>query len=191
MALELTQQPINPIVNETKFVLDKNGKVVMRVAAEQTLVPNSLMGNRLQYTSLIYRDLIEQCDINRLEGNIFRIPDEVQGSRPVLITPSSANSINMHVRYFTPRTSYNVMIIDAPWRQPMKPTRGLSVTYPIMNSSQLTKIQLQKFQNEGFVLWWVTDATYTESLEYLERQGYTVLDELIWIKVISPRKIRN
>ena len=107
------------------------------------------------------------------------------------IVPRNLGGVRMDVRYFYPKTKADILVVDAPWSQTPNPTRGLVVAYGTMRDEDIFALDLNQYQNRGIILWWVTNATYEPSLQFLHNSGYEVLNELVWIKLSPNGALQN
>ena len=85
---------------------------------------------------------------------------------------------------------FDVITCDPPWQlSSANPTRGVAIAYETLNDSQVLDVPFGKLQTDGFLLVWVINAKYRFALEMMEFHGYTMVDEIVWVKQTVNGKI--
>lgn len=73
-------------------------------------------------------------------------------------------------------TDYGIVIADPSW------TIHMNLNYSSMRDEELARLRIDKLQREGLLLLWVTGRTLETGKRYLEKWGYTLCNEITWIK---------
>ncbi|GEQ69216.1 hypothetical protein JCM33374_g2887 [Metschnikowia sp. JCM 33374] len=95
-----------------------------------------------------------------------------------------AQWINCDVRYlpFNILGKFAAIISDPAWDIHM------SLPYGTCKDSELLSLPMKELQDEGVLMLWVTGRSIEIGRRALEQWGYTVSDEMIWIKLNQLRK---
>lgn len=95
-----------------------------------------------------------------------------------------AQWINCDVRYlpFSILGKFAAIISDPAWDIHM------SLPYGTCKDSELLSLPMKELQDEGVLMLWVTGRSIEIGRRALEQWGYTVSDEMIWIKLNQLRK---
>ncbi|OBA23141.1 MT-A70-domain-containing protein [Metschnikowia bicuspidata var. bicuspidata NRRL YB-4993] len=95
-----------------------------------------------------------------------------------------AQWINCDVRYlpFSILGKFAAIISDPAWDIHM------SLPYGTCKDSELLSLPMRELQDEGVLMLWVTGRSIEIGRRALEQWGYTVSDEMIWIKLNQLRK---
>ncbi len=76
-----------------------------------------------------------------------------------------------------------MITIDPPWQlSSANPTRGVAIAYDTLNDNQIKQIPFDKIQTDGFLFIWVINAKYRMALDMMEKFGYSLVDEIAWVK---------
>ena len=87
---------------------------------------------------------------------------------------------------------FDVITMDPPWvLSSGNPTRGVATNYDTLNDADIMNgtIPFQSLQSDGFLFIWVINAKYKFALDLFEKNGYRVVDELVWVKQTVNGKI--
>ena len=88
---------------------------------------------------------------------------------------------------------FDVITIDPPWQlSSANPTRGVAIAYDTLSDQQIVNDEIlpfSKLQTDGFLFIWVINAKYRLALELYEKYGYTLVDEVAWVKQTVNGKI--
>lgn len=85
---------------------------------------------------------------------------------------------------------FDVITIDPPWQlSSANPTRGVAIAYETLNDKQILEMPFNLVQKDGFLFIWVINAKYRFALELFEKFGYTLVDEIAWVKQTVNGKI--
>ena len=71
---------------------------------------------------------------------------------------------------------YGVVIADPSW------TIHMNLNYSSLKDDELLSLRMDKLQNEGIFLLWVTGRTIETGREFLNKWGYKVINQITWIK---------
>ena len=79
---------------------------------------------------------------------------------------------------------FDVITCDPPWQlSTANPTRGVAIAYNSMHDERLKKLlRFDKLQKNGFLFVWVINAKYRFAIEMMDHYGYTLVDEIAWVK---------
>jgi mRNA (2'-O-methyladenosine-N6-)-methyltransferase len=85
---------------------------------------------------------------------------------------------------------FDVISCDPPWQlSSANPTRGVAIAYDTLTNPQILDIPFHKLQESGYLLIWVINAKYRFAMEMFEENGYTLVDEVAWVKQTVNGKI--
>jgi len=85
---------------------------------------------------------------------------------------------------------FDVISCDPPWQlSSANPTRGVAIAYDTLTNPQILDIPFHKIQESGYLLIWVINAKYRFAMEMFEENGYTLVDEVAWVKQTVNGKI--
>jgi hypothetical protein len=85
---------------------------------------------------------------------------------------------------------FDVIMMDPPWQlSTSQPSRGVAIAYQSLNDDLISELPIQKLQTSGFLFIWVINAKYSITCKLMEKWGYTVVDEIAWIKKTVTGKI--
>ena len=88
---------------------------------------------------------------------------------------------------------FDVITIDPPWQlSSANPTRGVAIAYDTLSDTDIINEQvlpLSRLQTDGFLFIWVINAKFRLALELYDKYGYTLVDEITWIKQTVNGKI--
>uniref|UniRef100_A0A7S2RKT2 mRNA m(6)A methyltransferase n=1 Tax=Mucochytrium quahogii TaxID=96639 RepID=A0A7S2RKT2_9STRA len=85
---------------------------------------------------------------------------------------------------------FDVIMTDPPWQlATSNPTRGVAIGYQQLSDSLIEQIPFPKLQDNGFLFVWVINAKYKFALELMEKWGYTLVDEIAWVKRTVNRRL--
>ena len=85
---------------------------------------------------------------------------------------------------------FDVITCDPPWQlSSANPTRGVAIAYDTLNDKQVMDIPFDKLQENGYLFIWVINAKYRFAISLMEDYGYTLVDEIAWVKQTINGKI--
>eukprot|EP00924_Labyrinthula_sp_SR-Ha-C_P011261 snap_masked-scaffold_48-processed-gene-1.91-mRNA-1 protein AED:1.00 eAED:1.00 QI:0/-1/0/0/-1/1/1/0/173 len=86
---------------------------------------------------------------------------------------------------------YDVVLLDPAWDDGVSsnPTRGLSITYPMIKVDQVKQIPVNKLCPVGFVPLWVTNLRLKEGIDILKTWGCLLVEVVVWVKKTSSGKL--
>lgn len=85
---------------------------------------------------------------------------------------------------------FDVIMMDPPWQlSGANPTRGVTISYSALPDSQVMSIPIAKLQETGLIFIWTINAKYRFTMKLLDKWGYRYVDELVWVKKTSNKKI--
>lgn len=85
---------------------------------------------------------------------------------------------------------FDVITCDPPWQlSTANPTRGVAIAYSSLSDRQVMDIPFDKLQDDGFLFVWVINAKYRFAISMMEHYGYSLVDEIAWVKQTVNGKI--
>ena len=85
---------------------------------------------------------------------------------------------------------FDVIMTDPPWQlATANPTRGVALGYQQLSDPLIEEIPFPSLQEDGLLFLWVINAKYKFALELMEKWGYTLVDEIVWVKRTVNRRL--
>mmetsp|Transcript_12715 Transcript_12715/g.14453 ORF Transcript_12715/g.14453 Transcript_12715/m.14453 type:complete len:287 (+) Transcript_12715:91-951(+) len=85
---------------------------------------------------------------------------------------------------------FDVIMTDPPWQlATSNPTRGVAIGYQQLSDTLIEAIPFGRLQENGFIFIWVINAKYRFALDLMERWGYNLIDEVVWVKSTVNRRL--
>ena len=85
---------------------------------------------------------------------------------------------------------FDVIMMDPPWQlSSSQPSRGVAIGYSSLSDDCISRIPIKTIQTEGFLFIWVINAKYDLALKLFDKWGYSLVDEIVWIKRTVTGKI--
>jgi len=85
---------------------------------------------------------------------------------------------------------FDVIMMDPPWQlSTSQPSRGVAIAYESLSDEIIEKLPINKLQDSGFIFIWTINAKYSKAIKLMEHWGYTLVDEVTWIKKTVNGKI--
>jgi mRNA (2'-O-methyladenosine-N6-)-methyltransferase len=85
---------------------------------------------------------------------------------------------------------FDVIMMDPPWQlSSSQPSRGVAIGYSSLSDDLISRIPIKTLQVEGFLFIWVINAKYGLALKLFEKWGYSLIDEIAWVKRTVTGKI--
>jgi mRNA (2'-O-methyladenosine-N6-)-methyltransferase len=85
---------------------------------------------------------------------------------------------------------FDIITMDPPWLFcSATPTRGVAINYDTINDDSLLNLPIKKLQKNGFLFIWVINCKYRLALEIFKKNGYKIVDEIVWAKQTINGKI--
>jgi mRNA (2'-O-methyladenosine-N6-)-methyltransferase len=85
---------------------------------------------------------------------------------------------------------FDVIMMDPPWQlSTSQPSRGVAIAYQSLSDEIISDIPIPKLQTSGLLFIWVINVKYSITCKLMEKWGYTVVDEIAWIKKTVTGKI--
>ncbi|WPT13797.1 N6-adenosine-methyltransferase catalytic subunit [Picochlorum sp. SENEW3] len=85
---------------------------------------------------------------------------------------------------------FDVIMMDPPWQlATANPTRGVALGYSQLTDKDIQNLPIPKLQKNGFLFIWVINAKYQFTLDLFEQWGYTLVDEIVWVKMTVNRRL--
>ena len=78
---------------------------------------------------------------------------------------------------------FDVICMDPPWQlSSANPTRGVAIAYDTLTDKEIMELPYHLLQTDGFLMIWVINAKYRYALELFRTFGYSLVDEITWVK---------
>ena len=85
---------------------------------------------------------------------------------------------------------FDVIMMDPPWQlSSSTPSRGVAIGYDSLADDLIGKLPICEIQTAGFLFIWVINAKYSLTCKQMEKWGYKLIDEIVWIKKTVNGKI--
>lgn len=85
---------------------------------------------------------------------------------------------------------FDVITCDPPWQlSTANPTRGVAIAYDTLTDQHIMEMPFHLIQKSGFLFIWVINAKYRFAINLMEKNGYTLVDEVAWVKQTINGKI--
>eukprot|EP00924_Labyrinthula_sp_SR-Ha-C_P000802 augustus_masked-scaffold_7-processed-gene-4.64-mRNA-1 protein AED:0.15 eAED:0.18 QI:0/-1/0/1/-1/1/1/0/273 len=127
---------------------------------------------------------VKGSDIRR--STLYYIPEKARALNADVLHPD----FKMLYQEFMP-TSPKVIIMNPPWKiRSKEPTRGGSLNYHCFSDEDLLSPDFSYSQDTGFLLLWIVNAKRTIAEQMISKNGYKILDTVVWIKMSSNQKLQ-
>eukprot|EP01023_Acetabularia_acetabulum_P012935 TRINITY_DN16121_c0_g1_i2.p1 TRINITY_DN16121_c0_g1~~TRINITY_DN16121_c0_g1_i2.p1 ORF type:complete len:295 (+),score=58.56 TRINITY_DN16121_c0_g1_i2:87-971(+) len=119
--------------------------------------------------------------------------EEQEWQVPRYCCPIHANVTTFKWQLLYDYTKFDVILMDPPWQlASANPTRGVALGYSQLSDDQIMQLPIQKLQQNGFLFVWVINTKYKFALDMLEKWGYEIVEEIVWVKVtVNGRLARS
>lgn len=85
---------------------------------------------------------------------------------------------------------FDVIMMDPPWQlATANPTRGVALGYSQLTDRDIQNLPIPMLQKNGLLFIWVINAKYQFTLDLFEQWGYTLVDEIVWVKMTVNRRL--
>ncbi|KAK2075830.1 hypothetical protein QBZ16_001571 [Prototheca wickerhamii] len=85
---------------------------------------------------------------------------------------------------------FDVIMMDPPWQlATANPTRGVALGYSQLTDADIQALPIGRLQSNGFLFIWVINTKYHFTLDLLDRWGYRLVDEVVWVKLTVNRRL--
>lgn len=116
--------------------------------------------------------------------------DPVEWQVPPYCIPIHANVTTYNWSRLASAAQFDVIMMDPPWQlATANPTRGVALGYSQLTDRDIQNLPIPQLQKNGFLFIWVINAKYQFSLDLFERWGYTLVDEIVWVKMTVNRRL--
>lgn len=125
---------------------------------------------------------LELVDASLVSGDEWKVPES---SVPILADVQTCNWNTIAAC-----GPLDIITMDPPWSLAgANPTRGVALGYSQLPDSAVAHIPIPTLQREGLLFVWVINAKYQRCLDMIEQWGYEVVDEVVWVKTTSTRRL--
>ncbi|CAL8466416.1 g5952 [Coccomyxa elongata] len=122
-------------------------------------------------------------------GNVDDL-DPSEWQVPPHCIPIHANVMTYDWSTLISTTQFDVIMMDPPWQlATANPTRGVALGYSQLTDRDIEDLPIPQLQTDGFLFVWVINAKYKFTLDLFERWGYTLVDEIVWVKMTVNRRL--
>ena len=162
--------------------------------AEWALCDDSELDARIEE----YREAIRYLTSELSFPPFPAVHEEIRAEEPPWVTteiPPNCIPILADVRSYDWRQLYrtrqfDVIMMDPPWQlATSNPTRGVALGYGQLTNKDILNIPIEKLQSKGLLFLWVINASFDFAMTLFERWGYTVVDEIVWVKLTVNRRL--
>ena len=85
---------------------------------------------------------------------------------------------------------FDVVMMDPPWQlATSQPSRGVAIAYSSLSDDLISRLPITRLQTTGFLLIWVINAKYSTACRLFRQWGYSLVDEVAWVKRTVTGKI--
>jgi N6-adenosine-specific RNA methylase IME4 len=84
-----------------------------------------------------------------------------------------------------------VLHVDPPWKFGDKlpgKSRGAARNYPVMHAAEIATITLPPLHDDCLLLLWRVASMQQEALDVMERWGFTLKSEIVWVKLTRGKE---
>ena len=147
---------------------------------------------RYLYDVIFDDDMVQ---IEDLQNNFYNISSERFDTLDVYIVPVTSTPIEIdlcdkrRVQTFMDNyqklqgRKFDILLCDPPWTlATADPTRGPALHYSQLPSTEIFKLDLRMFQDEGHVFLWVINSVYDDAIKWLTKLDYEIVQQIVWIK---------
>lgn len=125
---------------------------------------------------------------------IFEIPvedvDPIEWQVPPHCVPIHADVTSYDWEPLCASTQFDVIMMDPPWLlATANPTRGVSLGYGQLTAKDIQNLPITRLQTDGLLLIWVINSSYGFAMDLFKRWGYSLVDELVWVKQTVNRRL--
>ncbi|EIE19881.1 MT-A70-domain-containing protein [Coccomyxa subellipsoidea C-169] len=145
-----------------------------------------------------WAELSEQAldeEIAAYRGGIEDVSKELEALGVIWQVPPHCIPIHANVMTYDwttliTTTQFDVIMMDPPWQlATANPTRGVALGYSQLTDRDIEDLPVPQLQTDGFLFVWVINAKYKFTLDLFERWGYTLVDEIVWVKMTVNRRL--
>eukprot|EP01025_Chloroclados_australasicus_P006822 TRINITY_DN12175_c0_g2_i1.p1 TRINITY_DN12175_c0_g2~~TRINITY_DN12175_c0_g2_i1.p1 ORF type:complete len:275 (+),score=46.56 TRINITY_DN12175_c0_g2_i1:32-826(+) len=116
--------------------------------------------------------------------------EEKEWQVPKYCCPVHANVTKFKWSQLYDYTQFDVILMDPPWQlASANPTRGVALGYSQLSDDDIMKLPIKKLQSNGFLFVWVINTKYKFALDMLEKWGYEIVEEIVWVKVTVNQRL--
>jgi len=105
--------------------------------------------------------------------------------------PIHANVTTFDWARLASAAQFDVVMMDPPWQlATANPTRGVALGYSQLADADITALPVPDLQRRGgLLLVWVINAKYKFALDLFDAWGYSLVDEVVWVKSTVNRRL--
>eukprot|EP00924_Labyrinthula_sp_SR-Ha-C_P003983 augustus_masked-scaffold_3-processed-gene-10.4-mRNA-1 protein AED:0.32 eAED:0.32 QI:0/-1/0/1/-1/1/1/0/149 len=80
---------------------------------------------------------------------------------------------------------FDAVVLDPSWKlsQGATPTRGVAITYDMLNQEELLKIRFGTLVTNGYVFMWTATGTLAVAMNWIDQEGFEMIEQIVWIKM--------
>lgn len=123
------------------------------------------------------------------EGSLDDV-DPSEWQVPKHCIPIHANVTTYDWTELSKACQFDVIMMDPPWQlATANPTRGVALGYSQLTDRDIQDLPIPQLQRNGLLFIWVINAKYQFTLDLFEQWGYTLVDEIVWVKMTVNRRL--
>jgi mRNA (2'-O-methyladenosine-N6-)-methyltransferase len=121
---------------------------------------------------------VRELVTKRLGRKVHRFTHVPEGAVPIKcdVTTFDWNT-------FIEQVEFDVVVMDPPWKlATSNPTRGVAIGYDQLPDTAISDLPIPRISPNGYIFLWVINAKYSTGIRLMQQWGYTLVDELVWVK---------
>eukprot|EP00891_Asterochloris_glomerata_P002643 jgi/Astpho2/2643/e_gw1.00049.31.1_t len=109
---------------------------------------------------------------------------------PPLSIPVQADVRSYNWQPLIQASCFDVIMMDPPWQlATSNPTRGVALGYNQLTNQDILNLPVPQLQHHGYLFVWVINASFRFALQLFAQWGYTLVDEIAWVKLTVNRRM--
>lgn len=134
-------------------------------------------------------DVLGVEGVDYCEGSLDDV-DPREWQVPQYCIPIHTNVVTYDWGPLSQATQFDVIMMDPPWQlATANPTRGVALGYSQLTDRDIQNLPVPKLQKNGFLFIWVINAKYQFTLDLFDQWGYTLVDEIVWVKMTVNKRL--
>jgi N6-adenosine-specific RNA methylase IME4 len=123
---------------------------------------------------------LEQAKFTAPQGMRIVVPFDEEIQQSVAIT---ADVRTFDWELLGRMAQFDVVLMDPPWQiQGNQPTRGLDLTYELMETDEIAGMPIPKIQRKGLLFMWAVTSMLEHAVDMCAAWGYKIYKQIHWIK---------
>lgn len=134
-------------------------------------------------------DVLGVEGVDYYEGSLADV-DPSEWQVPQHCIPIHTNVVTYDWSELSNACQFDVIMMDPPWQlATANPTRGVALGYSQLTDRDIQNLPIPSLQKDGFLFIWVINAKYQFTLDLFEQWGYTLVDEIVWVKMTVNKRL--